>query len=80
MNCPWCGSSGWNGKGPCRQCGAREPKNPKRDRQLTDAFHRMLSRLKAPRRPVDGVKWNPLTHPIDWPGWPRVRMDVRMLK
>ena len=51
-----------------------------RDRQLTNAFHRALSRLKAPRRPVDGVPWNPATHPRNWLGWPIVRVDVRMLK
>lgn len=58
----------------------RRQKNPARDAAVTASFHRMLSRLKAPRRPVDGVKWDPAKHPIDWPGWPMVRVDVRMLK
>lgn len=57
----------------------RRQKDPQRDRELTIAFHRMLSKLKAPRRPVDGVKWNPNAHPIDWAGWPIVQMDVRFL-
>ena len=58
----------------------RVQKNPARDARLTEAFHRMLKNLRAPRRPVDGVKWNPGTHPIDWVGWPMVRVDVRFLK
>lgn len=56
------------------------PRHPKRDAALTRRFHHMLSRLKPPPRPVDGVKWNPFTHPLDWPGWPIVRVDIRMLK
>ena len=59
---------------------ALRQKNPRRDAALTERFHRMLSELKPPKKPVDGVKWNPLTHPIDWPGWPRVRMDTRFLE
>ena len=37
------------------------PKDPKRDRELTEAFHRMLWLLKPPRRPING--------PSPWGGW-----------
>lgn len=59
---------------------AQRQKNPARDAALTESFHWMLRRLKVPRKPVDGIPWDPLRHPIDWSGWPRVRMDVRFLK
>lgn len=58
----------------------RRQKNPQRDRELTESFHRMLATLKLPPRSIDGDKWNPVKHPIDWPGWMRVRVDVRFLK
>lgn len=56
----------------------RRQKDPQRDRALTEALHQLLVTMKPPRRPRDGVKWDPVTHPIEWPGWPRVRVDVRM--
>jgi hypothetical protein len=55
---------------------ARRQKNPKRDAALTRAFHRMLRNLHPPPKPVDGVR---LRHPIDWPGWVRIQVDVRFL-
>lgn len=57
----------------------RRQKNPQRDAQLTASFHGWLSRVQPLPRPVDGVPWDPVRHPIDWPGWPRVRVDVRFL-
>lgn len=45
-----------------------------------DYDERTDSRLKPPPKPVDGFPWDPARHPIDWPGWPRVRMDVRFLE
>ena len=47
---------------------ARRQKDPARDAELTRSFHAMLSRLKEPARPPDGVE------PVIV-GW--VRMDVR---
>jgi hypothetical protein len=44
---------------------------------MTLAFHRWVTTLKEPPRPVDGIPWDPIRYPIDWPGWPRVRLDVR---
>ena len=58
---------------------ARLQKNPKRDALLTEQFHHRLSLLRAPRRKIDGVKWNLFMHPLDWLGWPIVRVDTRML-
>ena len=60
----------------------RRQKNAAKDQADTVRFHRWLSRLKVPRRPVDGVKWNPSERPLWPPGryWPLVRVDVRMLK
>jgi hypothetical protein len=55
----------------------RRQKDPVRDARLTESFHRLLSRLREPKRPVDGVK---LAHPIEWPGWQMVQVDVRFLK
>jgi len=55
----------------------RRQKNPARDAELTRSFHRMLSRLNPPPKPIDGVK---LSHPIDWPGWQMVQVDVMFLK
>jgi hypothetical protein len=43
----------------------RRQKNPKRDQESTDAFHRWLSALKTPRRPIDGVKWDVQKYPLD---------------
>ena len=64
----------------------RKQKRPKRDADDTARFHRWLSALKPPRRPVDGVKLDLQRHPI-WlvdgspnPYWPIIRVDVRMLK
>lgn len=54
--------------------------DPTRDAQLTAQFHRRLKRLKPPRRPIDGVKWNPFTHPLNWAGWPIMRVSVNLLK
>ncbi len=59
---------------------ARRQSDPQRDAELTEQFHRWLRALRAPRRKAQGVKWNPITHPIDWSGWPIVRVDVRMLR
>lgn len=58
----------------------RRPKNPARDRRLTESLHRLVRGLKPPPKAVDGVKWDPIRYPIDWPGWPRVQVDVRMLR
>lgn len=63
-----------------KQLGARVQRDPARDAALTRSFHRMLSRLEPPPKPVDGVPWDPIRYPIEWPGWPRVRMDVRFLE
>lgn len=63
-----------------KQLGARVQKDPARDARLTRAFHSMLSRLQPPPKPVDGFPWDPVKHPINWPGWPRVRLDVRFLE
>lgn len=56
----------------------------RRDRVLTESFHQMLSRLKVPPRPIDGVPIpRVLQDDINWPqwlGWSRVRMDVRFLR
>lgn len=66
---------------PERGCGrCRRQRDPARDARLTESFHRMLSGLRPPRRPVDGMPWDPVQHPIEWPGWPRVQIDVRFLK
>jgi hypothetical protein len=51
----------------------RRQKDPARDAALTRSFHAMLSRLKEPARPPDGVRG-----PLGIIGW--VRMDVRFLK
>ncbi len=53
---------------------ARFQKDPMRDAELTAAFHRMLSVLKPPRKPIDGIKVKDL-RVLGW-----VRMDVRFLK
>ena len=58
----------------------RKQRDPERDARLTREFHRMLSRLKPPPKLVDGVKWDPARHPIEWHGWPRIRMDVRFFR
>lgn len=58
----------------------RRQKNLRQDNQDTERFHRWLSALKPPRQTIDGVKWNPFTHPLNWPGWPMVRLPVRWLK
>lgn len=64
----------------------RFQKNPARDARLTAAFHWMLRTVQPPPRPVDGVRIPAAllrARPIDWPqweGWPRVRMDVRLLR
>jgi hypothetical protein len=51
----------------------RRQKDPARDAALTESFHAMLSRLKAPERPPDGVRG-----PLGIIGW--VRVDVRLLR
>lgn len=63
-----------------KRMGARVQVNPARDARLTRAFNRRMATLKPPPKPVDGFPWDPVKHPIDWPGWPRVRLDVRFLE
>lgn len=58
---------------------AKRQRDPKRDRELTDRFHRWFSNLKAPRRTRAGTKWD-ADKPIDWAGWPIIRVDIRMLR
>ena len=57
--------------------GMRRPLNPKRDAELSERFRAWLLAIKPPRKLVDGVR---LSHPIDWPGWPKVQVDVRFLR
>jgi hypothetical protein len=51
----------------------RRQKDQARDAALTRSFHAMLSRLKEPARPPDGVRG-----PLGIVGW--VQVDVRFLK
>ena len=45
----------------------RRQKDPARDAKLTRSFHAMLSRLKPPARPPDGVRG-----PLGIVGWVQV--------
>lgn len=51
----------------------RRQKDPARDAALTQSLHRLLRRLKPPRKPVDGERL-----PLRVIGW--VQMDTRFLK
>lgn len=61
----------------------RYPRDPARDARLTESFHQLLTRLTPPPRPVDGVRIPRSLRQGDlpqWAGWPRVQVDVRLLK